>query len=96
VTDIDQLPRAGEASAGVAAGLRVGQSNSCVSGWLGAVCRSLPLESDETKSLTSRNQSLDVLRGIAVVLVVCCHYPYWHPLWFGWVGVDLFFFFQDS
>jgi peptidoglycan/LPS O-acetylase OafA/YrhL len=39
-----------------------------------------------------RNQSLDVLRAVAVVLVLGCHSDY-YPMWtrFGWVGVDLFF-----
>ncbi len=41
---------------------------------------------------TQRNQSLDVLRCIAVLLVVGFHYPYYR-LWgtLGWIGVDLFF-----
>lgn len=41
--------------------------------------------------MASRNQSLDVLRGIAVLMVICAHYPIYHvmmPLGF---GVDLFF-----
>jgi peptidoglycan/LPS O-acetylase OafA/YrhL len=39
-----------------------------------------------------RNQSLDVLRCIAVLLVLGFHYPY-YGLWgrLGWIGVDLFF-----
>jgi len=39
-----------------------------------------------------RNQSLDVLRCIAVLLVLGSHYPYFR-LWgrLGWIGVDLFF-----
>src|ERR1043165_9002825 len=40
----------------------------------------------------SRNQSLDVLRGVAVLLVIGCHLHYYR-LWAkgGWCGVDLFF-----
>jgi peptidoglycan/LPS O-acetylase OafA/YrhL len=48
--------------------------------------------------LNSRNHSLDVLRGIAILLVLGRHAPYveYSPylnLWFriGWSGVDLFF-----
>ncbi|MGO9641285.1 MAG: acyltransferase family protein [Candidatus Acidiferrales bacterium] len=39
-----------------------------------------------------RNQSLDVLRGVAVLLVTGFHFPY-YSLWarVGWIGVDLFF-----
>jgi peptidoglycan/LPS O-acetylase OafA/YrhL len=36
-----------------------------------------------------RSQSLDVLRGIAVLLVLCRHYT--PAMGFGWCGVDLFF-----
>jgi len=41
---------------------------------------------------TSRNQPLDVLRGIAILLVLGYHYDYF-TLWSraGWAGVDLFF-----
>lgn len=42
--------------------------------------------------MKGRNQSLDVLRGIAILLVLGRHldyYPFWHKI--GWVGVDLFF-----
>jgi len=41
---------------------------------------------------TSRNQPLDVLRGIAILLVLGYHYDYF-KLWSraGWTGVDLFF-----
>ncbi len=41
---------------------------------------------------SQRNQSLDVLRCIAVLLVLGVHDPYYH-FWFriGWIGVDLFF-----
>jgi len=44
------------------------------------------------KALTQRNQPLDALRCIAVLLVVGFHYPYYR-LWgtLGWIGVDLFF-----
>ena len=38
-----------------------------------------------------RNQSLDVLRGVAILLVMLCHYPYAHWMRVGWIGVDLFF-----
>jgi len=42
--------------------------------------------------VNSRNQSLDVLRGIAILLVLGRHFNYF-PLWrqAGWIGVDLFF-----
>jgi len=42
--------------------------------------------------MKSRNQSLDVLRGVAILLVLGGHVPYfylWHKI--GWAGVDLFF-----
>ena len=41
---------------------------------------------------STRNQSLDVLRCVAVLLVMGFHYPY-YSLWgrLGWIGVDLFF-----
>jgi len=35
-----------------------------------------------------RNHSLDVLRAVAVLLVFCYHSS---GVWFGWIGVDLFF-----
>jgi peptidoglycan/LPS O-acetylase OafA/YrhL len=38
-----------------------------------------------------RNQSLDVLRGVAIVLVLFCHYPIVRVMESGWIGVDLFF-----
>src|SRR5438094_6288198 len=39
-----------------------------------------------------RNQSLDVLRCVAILLVLGCHVGHYRP-WskFGWIGVDLFF-----
>lgn len=41
---------------------------------------------------TSRLPQLDLLRGVAVLLVIAMHYPYIHVLGrVGWVGVDLFF-----
>ena len=42
--------------------------------------------------MNSRNQSLDVLRGVAILLVLGRHFPYYH-IWTraGWIGVDLFF-----
>jgi len=42
--------------------------------------------------MKARNQSLDVLRGVAILLVLGRHFPYYH-LWTraGWIGVDLFF-----
>ena len=41
---------------------------------------------------SQRNQSLDVLRCIAVLLVLGVHDPYYHFWWrTGWIGVDLFF-----
>ena len=41
---------------------------------------------------SQRNESLDVLRCVAVLLVVGYHMPY-YTLWsrIGWIGVDLFF-----
>jgi peptidoglycan/LPS O-acetylase OafA/YrhL len=41
---------------------------------------------------TGRNQSLDILRGIAILLVLGFHYAYFF-FWarIGWIGVDLFF-----
>lgn len=39
----------------------------------------------------SRNQSLDVLRGIAILMVICCHYPLIWWMQYGYYGVDLFF-----
>jgi peptidoglycan/LPS O-acetylase OafA/YrhL len=41
--------------------------------------------------MTRRNQSLDVLRGVAVLLVIANHYPYYTLAKVGWIGVDLFF-----
>lgn len=42
--------------------------------------------------MNSRNQSLDVLRGVAVLLVIGTHMQY-YVIWkrIGWIGVDLFF-----
>jgi len=42
--------------------------------------------------MKGRNQSLDVLRGVAILLVLGRHFPY-YDLWTrgGWIGVDLFF-----
>jgi peptidoglycan/LPS O-acetylase OafA/YrhL len=50
-----------------------------------------PLPGQETQPV-SRNQSLDVLRCIAILLVLGRHYGY-PGLWYkaGWSGVDLFF-----
>jgi peptidoglycan/LPS O-acetylase OafA/YrhL len=41
---------------------------------------------------SSRNESLDVLRCVAILLVLGFHFPY-YALWgrLGWIGVDLFF-----
>lgn len=41
--------------------------------------------------MTSRNHSLDVLRGLAVLMVICSHYHYLPLSAAGWIGVDLFF-----
>src|SRR5713226_5982866 len=41
--------------------------------------------------MTSRNPPLDVLRGIAVLLVIFSHYPVRKVVLSGWIGVDLFF-----
>jgi peptidoglycan/LPS O-acetylase OafA/YrhL len=41
---------------------------------------------------SNRNQSLDVLRCIAILLVLAAHVPYYqHLAQLGWIGVDLFF-----
>jgi len=42
--------------------------------------------------MTTRNQSLDALRGVAILLVLAHHFPY-RPFFddIGWCGVDLFF-----
>lgn len=39
--------------------------------------------------MNKRNFEIDVLRGIAVIVVVFFHFNEWVP--FGWMGVDLFF-----
>src|ERR1019366_6522082 len=40
----------------------------------------------------SRSPQLDLLRGMAVLLVIAHHYPYYDYLYrVGWAGVDLFF-----
>ena len=41
--------------------------------------------------MNSRNQSLDVLRGVAILLVMCDHFPLIPLMKAGWIGVDLFF-----
>src|SRR5437764_14402875 len=43
-------------------------------------------------AMGTRNQSLDILRAIAVLLVMGRHFPYYET-WgrIGWIGVDLFF-----
>ena len=38
-----------------------------------------------------RSPQLDLLRGVAVLMVMFCHYPYFHFFRIGWAGVDLFF-----
>jgi peptidoglycan/LPS O-acetylase OafA/YrhL len=44
----------------------------------------------------NRIPELDGLRGIAILLVICCHYEllsrlFWRLPSFGWIGVDIFF-----
>lgn len=42
--------------------------------------------------MKTRNQPLDILRGIAILLVIGHHFPYFRILYqIGWSGVDLFF-----
>jgi len=41
--------------------------------------------------MNSRNQSLDVLRFLAILLVLLDHYDYLPGTASGWIGVDLFF-----
>jgi peptidoglycan/LPS O-acetylase OafA/YrhL len=55
-------------------------------------------QSDKAESATirrhtqARNQSIDVLRGVAILLVLGFHFPYYSSLaHFGWAGVNLFF-----
>ena len=51
-----------------------------------------PSESPELGlPVTVRNRSLDVLRGIAILLVIASHYGYFAFMEAGWIGVDLFF-----
>jgi peptidoglycan/LPS O-acetylase OafA/YrhL len=45
----------------------------------------------QTMSALTRNRSLDVLRGVAVLLVFGVHFPYYGILHAGWIGLDLFF-----
>ena len=54
--------------------------------------RDSPTARASMRSSPHRNESLDVLRCIAVLLVVGHHLPY-YALWgrIGWIGVDLFF-----
>lgn len=44
-----------------------------------------------TPSTTKRNQNLQLLRGISVILVILFHLNQTH-FWFGYMGVDVFFF----
>lgn len=42
--------------------------------------------------MTTRNQNLDILRGVAILLVLGAHCDYFRVWWsIGWCGVDLFF-----
>jgi peptidoglycan/LPS O-acetylase OafA/YrhL len=43
------------------------------------------------RSKSQRNPQLDLLRGIAVLMVVLYHYRYFEAFRIGWAGVDLFF-----
>jgi peptidoglycan/LPS O-acetylase OafA/YrhL len=65
-----------------------------VSSWIQFYSHLLPSERTvfEGLPLGTRNQSLDVLRALAVLLVMGRHFPY-YALWgrVGWIGVDLFF-----
>ena len=51
-----------------------------------------PVQSVIGEPRPKRNQSLDVLRCVAILLVLGRHLDY-YPLWskIGWIGVDLFF-----
>src|SRR5262245_1722109 len=42
-------------------------------------------------NMRGRSPQLDLLRGIAVLVVLLVHYPYFKVFEVGWVGVDLFF-----
>src|SRR5438046_721349 len=46
-----------------------------------SLARNLDHDSDK---MTRRNQSLDVLRGIAVIMVIVSHYPYFAWMQVGW------------
>ena len=59
----------------------------------------LSVQQLNTASLATRNRQLDVLRAIAILMVLAAHIelvttPKWWETWFvgrGWAGVDLFF-----
>jgi peptidoglycan/LPS O-acetylase OafA/YrhL len=58
----------------------------------GESCETCPSIWGDALKVNERNQSLDVLRGIAILLVLGRHSFYfslWHRV--GWIGVDLFF-----
>ena len=48
-------------------------------------------ERQYTLNVSSRMPQLDVLRGLAVLMVCACHYPCYWFAGAGWIGVDLFF-----
>jgi len=62
---------------------------------LGLMVTANPAETRSPVEISSRNQALDVLRGIAVLLVLSSHYgePARYPFFvrIGWSGIDLFF-----